>query len=290
MRRSWRRRRLVGRCADVSDYLTGVEAYELDAVEAVLDADPSSSDVVYKETIDLSERAVAAVAAMRAGSGGGGGGSQPLTVVQITASESPYTASAGDMVVVDTTADTVEVNLPASPEAASQVVVFFAAGGNGLLVYPAGGETIANQTQWTLPIFGLLNAVFDGGTTWAVAGQYGGSYGAIVDMTGPLGVENSSGSIAFSPATVAGQTNAIYIGQGDNNGFWEIGFQGGQLSPELDSGLTGLTIGSTAKPWKSVYFTDQLIPSTPPVVPLTIPTVQDVIDALVTLGLVSQSD
>ena len=65
----------------MSDYLTGVEAYELDAVEAVLDADPSSSDVVYKETIDLSERAIAAVAAKRAGDGGGGGGSQPGTLI-----------------------------------------------------------------------------------------------------------------------------------------------------------------------------------------------------------------
>lgn len=55
-----------------ADFLVGVEEYELAFVEDVLDDNPSDSQTVYKETINMSERSIAAVAALRAGSGGGG--------------------------------------------------------------------------------------------------------------------------------------------------------------------------------------------------------------------------
>jgi len=53
--------------------LDGYEETSLEAVEAVLDGNPSSSADVYLETLAHSERALAAVAAKRAGGGGGGG-------------------------------------------------------------------------------------------------------------------------------------------------------------------------------------------------------------------------
>lgn len=54
-----------------ADYLVGVEEYELAFVEDVLDDGPVDAQTVYKETIDMSERAIAAEAAFRATSGGG---------------------------------------------------------------------------------------------------------------------------------------------------------------------------------------------------------------------------
>ena len=54
------------------DYLVGVEEYELAFVEDVLDDSPADAQTVYKETIQISPRAIAAVAALRAGTGGGG--------------------------------------------------------------------------------------------------------------------------------------------------------------------------------------------------------------------------
>lgn len=52
--------------------LTGYEDHQLDRVEEILDANPSTSAEVYRSTIDLDPRAIAAVAAKRAGDGAGG--------------------------------------------------------------------------------------------------------------------------------------------------------------------------------------------------------------------------
>jgi hypothetical protein len=61
-----------------ADYLIGVEEYELAFVEDVLDDSPVDAQTVYKETIAMSERSIAAVAAKRAGEGGGGGDPVPF--------------------------------------------------------------------------------------------------------------------------------------------------------------------------------------------------------------------
>ncbi len=97
--------------------------------------------------------------------------------------------------------------------------------------------------------------------------------------------------INFSPATLGPGGTAPFIGVQDVDGnLWEIAFQNGMLGPEVDTLGAGISLGAATKQWKDLYFTGQLIPASPPVVPQTLPSVQNVIDALVAIGLVVQHD
>jgi hypothetical protein len=68
---------------ELTEQLTGYEASSVAEIGAILDGSPSSADEVYLDTMNYSERAIAAVAAKRAG-GGGGGGALSVSSVKLT--------------------------------------------------------------------------------------------------------------------------------------------------------------------------------------------------------------
>jgi hypothetical protein len=74
--------------------LTGYEASSVAEIGAILDASPATADDVYLETMNYSERAIAAVAAKRSGSGGGGS-----SVIL----EHKVTLQSSDILTLDTT-------------------------------------------------------------------------------------------------------------------------------------------------------------------------------------------
>lgn len=204
----------------MSDYLTGVEAYELDAVEAVLDAEPSSSDVVYKETIDLSERAIAAVAAKRAG-GGGDGGSQSVV-------ENPGNTWAAETSVPD--GYRIAVDLADSPTGDFL----------GVFEVTTAGTTGTDEPTWRTGLGGEF--VTDDSAVWRYIGQIGRFPIALVGApteylsAGELRV-GSTGTVQTDGVADTAQRATVY---GDGNATASLSGYAGTGAVDVDSsGSTG---------------------------------------------------
>jgi hypothetical protein len=111
------------------------------------------------------------VPAWAAESGGGGSG---LTPVPVTNANSPYSANANELLLVDTTAGAVVINLPASgSDAIVQVSdVGGNAGTNSITINRAGSDTILGDTAMTITddYASALLSIDSTQTDWKVAG------------------------------------------------------------------------------------------------------------------------
>jgi len=114
----------------VTEQLTGYEASSVAEIGAILDASPATADDVYLDTMNYSERAIAAVAAKRAG--GGGGGASIYARVQL----SPGTISDWDWAAIPFNSVTTDAD--ALWDAANHQFVAQSAGWYRLTLYGSG--------------------------------------------------------------------------------------------------------------------------------------------------------
>lgn len=168
---------------------------------------------------------------------GSGGGSQPFSdPVSITDSDSPYAASAGQLILVDASNDNVEIDLPASPPAGTQIAIW--AGppdpdGDTITVSPAGGATIDGADNYVLILqYQVLVLLFDG-TDWIVTSDVGSE-----PLPAPLAGSGPPNGQSTAVATGVGQFYvdthyaALWIaGATGNEGWISVGGYAGSGAP-----------------------------------------------------------
>lgn len=140
------------------------------------------------------------------GIGGGASGGSGLTPVPVTNAQSPYTANSNELLLVDTTAGSVVINLPAS---GSDTIVQVSdvsgnAGTNGITINRAGSDTILGDTAMTITddYASALLSIDSTQTDWKVAGftlpNGGGSVTGGEDQTVNVISWSSGGTIDYS--------------------------------------------------------------------------------------------
>lgn len=84
--------------------------------------------------------------------GGGGGGGASASLTEITSASSPYDASAGDILAVDSTGGAVVINLPASGSDATVHIVDTSgtAFTNNITINAETGDTILGRNTLTI--------------------------------------------------------------------------------------------------------------------------------------------
>lgn len=152
----------------------------------------------------------------KAGGGGGGG----LTPVFITDADSPYTASAGELVYCNSTAGAITVELPATPGDADRVRVVDSAGAAAAnnITIDGNGETVNGDATFVLDLnFGQFDGAYNGtGTDWEHALSGGSLTEANVnDLTSGIETFFFAASLfnvagAVSPATVVQSGASTY--------------------------------------------------------------------------------